>query len=239
MCWKLGFPSRLPSIAAACASMSSRKTGITTYGPMQALRPHEELAFPTDLALRHLPWKRRHWHQWSSARGAAALDAKAQASTCPCACECTAAMATDSSSTSGFQPAPGEGRRDGGGDGAGVGEAGLSGAGSVQDGGDERALREQRTPDWQAPIGFELTGEYFWQAVGDDGCWRDVDPSWNEPIFRGLAGGAERLYLTYVWCNSCHKKLWRITPSRSRTTRGSIRSTVTRAWCALCERCSG
>jgi hypothetical protein len=102
-------------------------------------------------------------------------------------------MATDSSSTSGFQPAPGEGRRDGGGDGAGAGEVGLSGAGSVQDGGDERALREQRTPDWQ--------------ALGDDGCWRDVDPSWNEPIFRALAGGAERLYLTYVWCNSCHKKI--------------------------------
>ena len=77
----------------------------------------------------------------------------------------------------------------------------------MQDGGDERALREQRTPDWQAPIGFELTGEYFWQALGDDGCWRDVDPSWNEPIFRALAGGAERLYLTYVWCNSCHQKI--------------------------------
>ena len=116
-------------------------------------------------------------------------------------------MATDSSSTPGFQPAPGEGRRAGGGDGALVGEVGLSGAGSVQDGGDERALREQRTPDWQAPIGFELTGEYFWQALGDDGCWRDVDPSWSEPIFRALAGGAERIYLAYVWRNSCHKKI--------------------------------
>ena len=60
----------------------------------------------------------------------------------------------------------------------------------------------QRTPGLQAPPGLELTGEYFWRAEAPGGGWRDVHPSWNEPIFRALAAGVEKLHVVLEWSSA-------------------------------------
>ena len=53
------------------------------------------------------------------------------------------------------------------------------------------------------PRGFELTGEYLWQAQIDHDRWRDVDPSWNEHLFRGLKQGVAEMTLVYTWHAGC------------------------------------
>ena len=57
------------------------------------------------------------------------------------------------------------------------------------------------------PIGFELTGEYFWQVHVSGWRWRDVDHSWNEPLFRALRAGVPQIRLPSLWYNRRQERL--------------------------------
>jgi hypothetical protein len=49
------------------------------------------------------------------------------------------------------------------------------------------------------PVGSQLTDEYLWQVLLDDGSWHDVQESWNVTLFAAVRDGMQVVTMVRPW----------------------------------------
>ena len=49
------------------------------------------------------------------------------------------------------------------------------------------------------PVGSQLTDEYLWQVLLDDGSWHDVQESWNVTLFAAVGDGMQVVTMVRPW----------------------------------------